>query len=278
MSLSSGILERIKADSDNFDVILTNNQRLISVELRNNFRYIYHIFNKDELQDIAYTYCTRMRALGIVCLPKIMFVYDVNTYTDISLEECIDKYITALKETATKASINLGVVVGQVDMQALEDNIYKNIAVYIINGNELVDVELSEIKKRVDNLRINNSLTCRQGGNINHIRNLSGRNINLIVGDTIVHLETEIHNLPNVHYKSVEDTGVKMYFNGNKLPVSLQEFTEITDLPEPRRGVILIVRPIVARAAAHRPDVFTVTDPIVVNKRKRTQYRSLLHY
>lgn len=112
---------------------------------------------------------------------------------------------------------------------------------------------------------------------IERIRNLSGRNVDLIVGDNVVHLKTEIENLPNVHYKNVESAEIELTFNGAKLPVSSQEFTEITDLPEPSQGVILIVKPIVARAAANRPDVFTISDS-VVSKRRRTQYRTLLHY
>ena len=112
---------------------------------------------------------------------------------------------------------------------------------------------------------------------IERIRNLSGRNVDLIVGDNVVHLKTEIETLPNVHYKNVESAEIELTFNGAKLPVSSQEFTEITDLPEPSQGVILIVKPIVARAAANRPDVFTISDS-VVSKRRRTQYRTLLHY
>ena len=113
---------------------------------------------------------------------------------------------------------------------------------------------------------------------VERIRNLSGKNFDLIVGDRILHLKTEMENLPNVHYKNVERAEIELTFNGAKLPVSSQEFTEITDLPEPSKGVILIVKPIVARAVADRPDVFTVSDPIVVNKRRRTQYKTLLHY
>lgn len=113
---------------------------------------------------------------------------------------------------------------------------------------------------------------------VERIRNLSGRNVVLMVGNDFVHLKTEMNNLPNVHYKNVEDTESELTFNGAKLPVCSQEFTEITDLPEPCQGVILIVKPIVARAAADRPDVFTVSDPVVVSKRRQTQYRTLLHY
>lgn len=113
---------------------------------------------------------------------------------------------------------------------------------------------------------------------IKKIRNLTGRGIDLLVGDKIIGLGTELGNLPNVHYRNVDDPDHEIIVGNTRLPVAKQEFTEITDLPEPEDGVILIVKPIVARAAADRPDVFTVSDPVAVAKRKRQKYRTLLHY
>lgn len=113
---------------------------------------------------------------------------------------------------------------------------------------------------------------------IKKIRNLTGRGMSLLVGDSTIVLSTELGNLPNVHYRNVDDPDHEIIIGNTKLPVAKQEFTEITDLPEPEDSVILIVKPIVARAAANRPDVFTVSDPVVVSKRRRQKYLTLLHY